>query len=294
MTGMPGTGKATGWTGVTRWQDPQWRRDAGFAAACCVSLALYNNVAGGQAWHRRWYPLVNAGAAAGLLTAAAGGGLRAGDLGLSRGNVAAGSRLGALAAAPVAAGWLAAAFMPAVRPLLRDARIDGASGRDATYQALVRIPVGTALWEETAFRGVLQAALRRVLPGAAASAVACGVFGIWHIRPTLEAVRANQLATGPAATVAAVSAGAAATAAAGGVLLLLRERSGSLAAPFLLHVSTNCPGPLAAWAVARWAGGVSRRRERRSWRRRGRPAGPGPVPDQAVRGGARLRRRPRS
>ena len=38
---------------------------------------------------------------------------------------------------------------------------------------------------------------------------------------------------------------------AGGVLLSwLRARSGSLAAPVLLHLATNCGGLVVAWAVA--------------------------------------------
>jgi membrane protease YdiL (CAAX protease family) len=38
---------------------------------------------------------------------------------------------------------------------------------------------------------------------------------------------------------------AAGTAGAGAVLSLLRERSGSQAAPVLLHLAANCAGPLA-------------------------------------------------
>ncbi len=64
------------------------------------------------------------------------------------------------------------------------------------YQVTVRIPIGTVLWEETAFRGVLQAALRRALPGPAAIAVTSGVFGLWHIRPTIAALRINGVAAG--------------------------------------------------------------------------------------------------
>lgn len=41
--------------------------------------------------------------------------------------------------------------------------------------------------------------------------------------------------------------------AAGALLSVLRQRSGSLAAPVLLHLATNCGGPVAAWAVARRA-----------------------------------------
>jgi membrane protease YdiL (CAAX protease family) len=77
------------------------------------------------------------------------------------------------------------------------------------------------------------------------------VFGIWHIVPTAGALRANGLAAGRRKTLAAVSAGVAATAAGGVLLSWLRARSGSLAAPMLLHLATNCTGPLVAFAVVR-------------------------------------------
>lgn len=48
-------------------------------------------------------------------------------------------------------------------------------------------------------------------------------------------------------------AGVAATTAAGVLLSWLRTRSGSLAAPVLLHLAANCTGPLASCAIARTA-----------------------------------------
>lgn len=222
-------------------------------------LAAWNNVVGRQPWHQRWYPAVNTAAAAAGLAAAAASGLTAADLGLTRERLPAGLRYGAAPAAAVAAGWLAAAAMPAAQPVLRDERLAAQTGREAAYHALVRIPAGTVLWEEVAFRGVLQATLRRVLPEGAAIAVASGMFGIWHIRPTLEALRVNQLAGGRRATGNAVAAAVAATAAGGAVLALLRARSGSLAAPVLLHLATNSPGPLLAWACRQGRRGTGQR-----------------------------------
>ena len=113
----------------------------------------------------------------------------------------------------------------------------------------VRIPAGTVLWEEAAFRGVLQASLRRVLPGPAAIAVTSAVFGLGHVRPTADALRINQLAPGGRAAAGPVAAAVAATAVAGLLLSGLRERSGSLAAPVLLHLSANCGAALAARAA---------------------------------------------
>ena len=80
--------------------------------------------------------------------------------------------------------------------------------------------------------------------------MASATFGIWHIRPTAEALAANRLARTRGARIAAVTAVAAGTAAAGALLSVLRERSGSLAAPVLLHLAANCTAPLAS-ALAR-------------------------------------------
>jgi len=216
-----------------------------FAAAACVVLAGYNNLVGLHPWHRRWYPVVNGCAAAAALGVAAAGGLTADDLGLGRDRLGGGLRCGSAAAAPVVAAFGVAALIPATRPLLDDQRIAGLDRRQLAYQVLLRIPVGTVAWEEIAFRGVLHAALRRVLAEPAATAAGCAVFGLWHIRPTAEALAVNRLAASRGARITAVTAVAAGTAGAGALLSLLRERSGSLAAPVLLHLAANCAGPLA-------------------------------------------------
>ncbi len=230
------------------------RRDTGFAVASCAVLAGYNNVIGAQPWHRRWYAPANGCAAAAALAAAAASGLTAGELGLGRGAWRPG-RLGSALAAATVAGYLAAAALPATRPFLNDKRITTLDGPGLAYQVAFRIPVGTVLWEEIAFRGVLQAALRRVLPEPAAIAVASGVFGVWHIRPTAAALQVNGLAGDRRQAAARVAVGVAVTAAGGALFSWLRARSGRLAAPVLLHLATNCAGPVVAWTVARSASG---------------------------------------
>jgi len=220
--------------------------DRAFAAAACVVLAVYNNLPG----PRRWYPAVNALAAAAALSAAAASGLTADDLGLRRDRLRPGLRLGAAASAPVVAAFTLAALTPATHPLLNDQRVARLDRRQLAYQVLLRIPLGTVAWEETAFRGVLHAALRRVLAEPAATAVASATFGLWHIRPTAEALTVNRLAATRRARITAVAATVAGTAAAGALLSCLRDRSGSLASPVLLHLAANCTAPLAS-ALAR-------------------------------------------
>lgn len=225
-------------------------RDIGFALTAGAALAAFNNVISRHPWHHRRYVVLNLCATGAVLSAAAAGGLTAADLGLGRDRWRPG-RLGARLAAGTAAGWLLVALLPAARPVLGDKRVTSLAGPALGYQAVIRIPVGTVLWEETAFRGVLQAALRRTMPERAAVMVTAAVFGVWHLRPTLEALRANGLAASPGQAASRVAAGSAATAAAGLLLSWLRSRSGSLAAPVLLHLVANCGGLLAAWAVAR-------------------------------------------
>ena len=220
-------------------------KDVAFAVVACTVLTWYNNVAGRTSWHRRWYPAVNAGATAITLAAAAANGLTADELGLRRSRLRAGLRLGVTASAPIAAAFALAPFTPA-RTLLHDQRVAGLNRRQLAYQVLLRIPVGTVCWEEVAFRAVLPAALHRVLPRRAATTTACVLFGLWHVRPTAEALTGNRLATGRSARVAAVGAVVAATSAAGAFLSYLCERSGSLAAPVMVHLTANCAGPLAS------------------------------------------------
>jgi membrane protease YdiL (CAAX protease family) len=217
--------------------------DVAFAVAACAVLTWYNNVAGRTSWHRRWYPAVNAGAAAIALAAAAASGLTAEELGLRRARLRAGLRLGVTASVPIAAAFALAPVTPA-RTLLHDQRVAGLDRRQLAYQVLLRIPVGTVCWEEVAFRAVLSAALHRVLPRRGAIVTASVLFGLWHVRPTAEALTSNQLATGRSARVAAVGAVVAGTSAAGAFLSYLCERSGSLAAPVIVHLTANCAGPL--------------------------------------------------
>ena len=231
---------------------PGRRRALASAAPLVLVLGAWNNLV----VHRipgqpASYVAANGAATVLLLVAARGAGLSWRELGLDPHRLRAGLRAGGPWSALVAAGCAAGLAIPAVRPLLADARLAGADGGEVAYQVLVRIPFGTVLWEETAFRGVLLAALARALPLPAATAASAVVFGLWHVRPTLSAVAANDLVEGPAARGLAVALGCAATAAAGVLFTWLRVRSGSLLAPVLLHLATNTLGTLTAAAAHR-------------------------------------------
>ena len=239
------------------------RRAVVFAASTALLLAAWNNVVvTGLPGYPASYVPGNLAATTLLLTAARVDGVPWHQLGFDPRRLRDGVRWGGPASAAVAACYALGLTVPAVRPLLADARVAGADGADIAYQVLIRIPLGTVLWEETAFRGVLLAALLRVLPPRPAIGASAAVFGIWHIRPTLSATAANGLASGLLGRIAAAFWGCAGTAAAGLLFTGLRIRSGSLLAPLLVHAATNCLGLLAAAAAHRLnrsgVGGVGR------------------------------------
>jgi len=223
------------------------RRLVGLSGALVAVLAVWNNlVVTRLPGSPGSYVVVNVAAAGAVVAAARWAGLTWDELGLTRRRLPSGLRWGGLCIAVVAAGYAAALAVPAVRPLLMDARMAGMDGAEIAYRVLVRIPFGTVLWEEVAFRGVLLAALTRLFSLTTASAASSAVFGIWHIRPALSALMANDLAEGPVATGVTVLLACLGTAAAGVLFAVLRLRSGSLLAPVLLHLATNSLGTLAA------------------------------------------------
>ncbi|MDK1476773.1 CPBP family intramembrane metalloprotease [Streptomyces sp. 549] len=167
-----------------------------------------------------------------------------------------GLRYGGAAAGAVAAAYTVAAVLPATRPLFADDRAEDTLP-GVLRQALVDVPLGTVLLEETAFRGVLPAVLRQTCGPVGAEWASIALFGLWHVLPSGDLLTANPALTevstgGRTPTRLGAAAGAVVTTAAGGaVFTLLRQRSGSLLAPALLHTALNSGGYLASWAVRR-------------------------------------------
>jgi membrane protease YdiL (CAAX protease family) len=192
---------------------------------------------------------VGLGLAACLLAAARAARLTAADLGLARPAWPSGLRWGVAAAAVVAAAYAVALLIPPVRQALPDG--DGEVGRAALLAAFVVVPLGTVLPEELAFRGLLLALLGRGHGVRAATLLSSGLFGLWHILPSLGGGVANAAIAGAvggdaAGTLLRVVATVCFTFAAGVVLCALRLRSGSLLAPVLAHWAVNGLGIIVA------------------------------------------------
>jgi uncharacterized protein len=187
-------------------------------------------------FHGRAYVPVNVAAGFVLVGVAVNGlGLSLDRIGFSGGlaPAAPGFAAGVLLAAPLF--FLARSRSRA--HLVADAR---ATPDDVVFRTLVRIPIGTALFEEVVFRGVLLGAL--LDEGRTIAIVgSAGAFGLWHIEPARLMARMNGRPVAPT-----IVATVALTFVAGIALAVLRIASGGLALPVALHASVNALANLAS------------------------------------------------
>jgi len=171
------------------------------------------------------------------------GGCRWTDLGLDRHELRRGLAYGAAVALAMTVVLALGAAQPATRGLFQDRRAAGISTAVLLYVALVRVPFGTVVLEETLFRGVLLGLGLRRWSHTTAVTVSCLAFGLWHVLPARHVTSFNpvfaDLAGGQLSRVYGVVAAVAGTAVAGLVLCWLRLRSRSLLAPALVHATVN-------------------------------------------------------
>lgn len=194
------------------------------------------------------YVPTNVAVGALLLVMARSGGISWEDLGLGGRHIRRGFRIGAVAGSAAGVAMLLAAATPMTRGFFDDARVPAdAPGWERLYQTVIRIPVGTVVFEELAFRGVLLAVLCRRLPLSAAVALNSALFGLWHIVPTLSTATANGIEG--LARVGLVTGSVLATAVGGVVFCALRVRGRHILAPAMLHVAFNDAGYLLSWWV---------------------------------------------
>jgi len=133
--------------------------------------------------------------------------------------------------------------VPRIQPYLVDERTEGDSRSTHLYRTVVRFPLGTALFEEAAFRGALYAIWRKGGASHATATTAVSLaFGAWHLIPTADALEGNPLndqVRRGGGRWGVILSGAATTAVASAGFGWLRRRSGSLIAPWLTHAALN-------------------------------------------------------
>ena len=182
-------------------------------------------------------------------------------LGTAAGISAAGMGLSARAAvdsAGIAVIWglaataavVALATAPTTRRLFADRRMDEVGLAGTAYRAGVRIPLGTAVVEEVAFRGVLLALLAERMPTGWAVAASCLLFGLWHLVPTVGVLDVNRVA-GRGRRVTVLAAAVVVMAGAGALLCQLRLATGSVLGPAFAHASLTATATVAAYVTGR-------------------------------------------
>ena len=179
----------------------------------------------------RWHPLPNASLGTGLVA------ITRPPLGLRTPALWSGIRLGLAAGAAAAAGVAAVTALPAVRRAMAARELPGHAGR----WLLLSIPIGTVWPEELAYRATLGTIAEEAFGPTRGRLVQAAAFGLWHIvdaRITGQPVIGTVLATGVA----------------GWCFGWLHARSGSVAAPMLVHLAINETAGLAALVVHRRVG----------------------------------------
>lgn len=174
------------------------------------------------------------------------------DLGFGRGSLRRGLTWGGLLAGIVAAVYLVGVALPSTRGLFEDDRVLAMSFGDVLYAAFVRVPLGTVLLEEVAFRAVLPAVLMVQMSRWKAIGVSAALFGLWHVLPSLGLETVNPVAedtVGQLPSWVTVIGSVLSTAAVGVWFSFLRERTDSVITPMMAHWSTNALGYLFAYAV---------------------------------------------
>ncbi len=228
------------------------------AIVLAAALVAYNNVLNLWPQFQRFYVPINLCAAAGITGFALGPlNVRAETLGLT-GNSLSEATGGALAGVTLTVPLYLVLVSPRLAKLVADRRLEGSSQLEMLYRILIRVPLGTVLLEEVAFRGVLFVLLVQygVAEGVIVSSVA---FALWHVVPTLATARVNGVVNVWGAWTA-VTSGVLVTFGVGLIFVWLRLQTGGLAAPFGVHAAMNSSATLAGFlALQRSASGTAPR-----------------------------------
>lgn len=163
------------------------------------------------------------------------------------GSAAFGGMLSVVAAVPPVAFF-------ALAPLFNGGPVEASeiterSGAEMALFLLFRQPVGTALFEEVAFRGVLYGLWRRAGGDRAALLATSGVFSLWHVVITSRTVAESGVVSGPPAVALGVTVSLAGLFVGGLIFAYLRWHTGSIAAAVVAHWLIVASMTVAIWAT---------------------------------------------
>ena len=225
---------------------------AGATTALVIALLAVANVMSNRILPSELYVPWNAGVAIAITVLAR---RLASDRELGLGEWGRGFRFGMVLVVATLGIFLMSVAMPAFNELFEDERVSTGVAT-LLYQAVIRIPFGTVLLEEMAFRSVLPGLIAKRYGVLRGSIWASALFGLWHVLPALNINTVNPIARdvfggGVGGKVAAVVFAVVGTMIAGLWLCLIRYRARSVLASMLAHIATNSIGFTIAWFVAR-------------------------------------------
>jgi len=175
----------------------------------------------------------------------------AAELGLDRRWLRRGVLVGAAVLVSFLAIYAIGLSWPATRDLFDDDRVAGTSTIGMWYQVIVRIPLGTVVLEEVAFRGVLLGMLLARTTRIRAIAGSAVAFGLWHVLPAIGIEDTNPVLGdwfgGAVGSLVVVVAAVVGSALAGLLFTVYRLVGRHLAAPIIGHVASNSLGFAVAW-----------------------------------------------
>jgi len=118
-------------------------------------------------------------------------------------------------------------------------RLEGFSRTELWWRVLVRIPLGTGLFEEILFRGLFYGFLIKQYTSRRAIFQASLFFSFWHIMPALKVLLADFKVTSPLSLIGLWLVGLAGAFVAGLIFAWIRNRTGNIAGCLIAHILIN-------------------------------------------------------
>ena len=223
-----------------------------FHLVAILVLASYANIVANKLLDDAWHIPFNLGVLAAALLIARRAGTTWTSMGLRKDQGRRSIEVGTVVIAVIAAAVALGVALPATRALFNDDRIVSNSVGWVLFQAVVRVPLATALYEEVLFRGIVFGMLIRRYSPLVAALISSTLFGLWHTLPTMDTLHMN-----PAGTVftemiglgGAIAGAIAGTFVAGLGFLWIRLYANSTFAAVLAHIGTNSVAMLGSLVV---------------------------------------------
>lgn len=220
-----------------------------------VALASYANVIANRVLDDAWHIPFNLGILVVALLIARRAGTTWTSMGLRSDRLGRGLKVGGSVIGIIAAGMAVAIAIPGTRELFLDDRVIDNSVPWVLFQAFIRIPLATALYEEVLFRGIVFGMLVRRNSPLVAAVWTSLLFGFWHILPTLDTIDTNPAGdffSGAVGVALAIIGAVGGTMLAGLGFLFVRLYANSTFAAVLAHIGTNSLAMIGALFVVHW------------------------------------------